>query len=452
MDHFETVFLISLGIIILLGFGAFGIISYFEREQRATRIAFSLAIVGSAIFGGIVFTPQPVPGIATWGAILLGVGFVILFVLPIGRIAVGNDTPDLRMDEREVIFSRRLLQSGSPEYKAYYARHPEHEAEDNKTRARPGLLSPQAKYANPFLFAVMQGSNFMSESLWNALDGPISETKQFLSPEKMTSYIFNLARFYGAVDVGVTELRPYHVYSHIGRGTGTYGEPIPVVHKYAIAFTVEMDFTYIGTSPYPPAGIETLKQYVELDRVAVQLAAAIRALGYPARAHIEGNYQVIAPLVARDAGLGEIGRIAVLMTPRLGPRVRLGVVTTDLELVPVSRRPNQAVIDFCTICKKCARVCPSRSLPLGPRQEINGTLRWKLNPDTCFRFWNVIGTDCSRCVVVCPFSHPNTWAHNLIRWGIARSGFFRRLALWMDDLFYGREPEQRPAPVWTKIP
>ena len=51
----------------------------------------------------------------------------------------------------------------------------------------------------------------------------------------------------------------------------------------------------------------------------VQLAAAIRDLGYPARAHIDGNYRVIAPLVARDAGLGEIGRMGLLMTPRWVP-------------------------------------------------------------------------------------------------------------------------------------
>ncbi|RLD03249.1 MAG: hypothetical protein DRI32_07640 [Chloroflexi bacterium] len=40
-------------------------------------------------------------------------------------------------------------------------------------------------------------------------------------------------------------------------------------------------------------------------------------------------------------------------------------------------------------------------------------------------------------------------AHNLVRWGIAHSGFFRRFALQMDNLFYGRKPNPRPAPKWT---
>ena len=64
---------------------------------------------------------------------------------------------------------------------------------------------------------------------------------------------------------------------------------------------------------------------------------------------------MIAPLVARDAGLGEIGRMGLLMTPRLGPRVRLGVVTTDLPLAPNEAGDDLSVLDFCTRCKKCAQ-------------------------------------------------------------------------------------------------
>ena len=83
----------------------------------------------------------------------------------------------------------------------------------------------------------------------------------------------------------------------------------------------------------------------------------IRSLGYPARAHIDANYRVVCPLVARDAGLGEIGRMGLLMTPGPGPRVRLAVVTTDVPLVSDERLRDDSMIDFCTRCKKCAEVC-----------------------------------------------------------------------------------------------
>ncbi|MEJ2556870.1 MAG: 4Fe-4S dicluster domain-containing protein, partial [Anaerolineae bacterium] len=106
-------------------------------------------------------------------------------------------------------------------------------------------------------------------------------------------------------------------------------------------------------------------------------------------------------------------------------------------------------IDFCRICKKCAENCPSRSIPLGDRAEINGALRWRVNSDSCFRYWNLIGTDCGRCMAVCPYSHPDNPAHNLVRWAIRQSGLARRAALWMDDVFYGRKPAPRPAPGWV---
>ncbi|MCJ7716385.1 MAG: 4Fe-4S dicluster domain-containing protein, partial [Anaerolineales bacterium] len=153
--------------------------------------------------------------------------------------------------------------------------------------------------------------------------------------------------------------------------------------------------------------MESGRQYVESARVAVQLAAAIRSLGYPARAHIDGNYRVIAPLVARDAMLGEIGRMGILMTPRQGPRVRLGVVTTDLPLIPDKVQPDESFIYFCGICKKCADNCPSQSIPHETRKEDNGVLRWKINPESCYNYWTIIGTDCGRCMAVCPFSHPD---------------------------------------------
>jgi reductive dehalogenase len=266
----------------------------------------------------------------------------------------------------------------------------------------------------------------------------------------MTTYVKNLARFYGALGVGVTELKPYHVYSHNGRGSGNYGEPIKLDHGYVIAITVEMDHNM--TRSVLPASMETAKQYVEMARVAVQLAGAIRALGYRARAHFEGDYQVIVPLIARDAGLGEFGRMSILITPKLGPRVRIAAVTTDLELIPDQRRVDPSVLDFCTLCKKCAENCPSKAIPFGDREEIDGALRWKINEQACYAYWNTSGVDCAICMAVCPYSHPDNFGHNLIRYGISKSGFLRRMALILDDVFYGKKPQRGAGPNWTDLP
>jgi reductive dehalogenase len=224
----------------------------------------------------------------------------------------------------------------------------------------------------------------------------------------------------------------------VGRGSGKWGEEIRLDHRWAIAFTVEMDYHAMRSAPEAPVVAESARQYVESAKIAIQIGSLIRRLGYPARAHIDGNYRVIAPLVARDAGLGEFGRIGILMTPDLGPRVRLGVVTTDLPLIPDTHADDRSVVDFCTVCKKCADNCPSQSIPFEDRTRIDGGWRWAIDPDSCFRYWNAVGTDCGVCMTVCPYSHPDNVAHDSVRWAIRRSGAARRAALWMDDLFYGR--------------
>jgi epoxyqueuosine reductase QueG len=151
-----------------------------------------------------------------------------------------------------------------------------------------------------------------------------------------------------------------------------------------------------------------------------------------------------------DAGLGEIGRLGYLITLDFGPRVRLGAVTTDLPLEP-NRPVDIGVRDFCGFCKKCAVCCPSRSIPLGDQTEVNGTLRWKLNDETCFEYWGKIGTDCNVCMRVCPWSHRRTVPHKITAQLVSRNMMARRFFAAMDDIFYGRKPKPKSAPKWAQI-
>jgi ferredoxin len=346
------------------------------------------------------------------------------------------------------MFARARLAPGSAEYGQYYRLRPENKAADDRMRALPGLLSPESREAHPHLFAATGATFDYIEHLRDRVDGPTAAQPLPLAPAAATAYVKGLAHYWGARAVGVGELQPYHVYSHVGRGTGQYGAPIDLDHRYAVAFTVEMAHEMVGTAPAAPTLLESARQYGTAAVIAILLADTLRAMGYPARAHVDGNYRLIAPLVAWDAGLGEFGRLGLLITPELGPRVRLGVVTTDLPLLPDGRRPDPSVLDFCTFCEKCARNCPVRAIPFGPRQEVHGALRWRIDQEICYRYWCVAGTDCARCVAVCPYSHPDSTWHNVIRWAARRSGPARRAIHRLDHLFYGARPQQGPAPAW----
>jgi ferredoxin len=429
--------MLAAGVGALLGLTAFGVISLGEGERRAARVAFILAAAISGPCFVVAALPPPVPLVGTAIIAIAMVAAVVLWFVPVARLPVGGGRPSRRVDERDIMFARGRLAPGSPEYELYYALRPQNKQGDDHTRSLPGLLSPDAELAEPVAFAAAEACFDLTEALRDHVDGEVAERRVEGAPEEWTEALGDLARSLGAVDVGVTKLESYHVYTHVGRGSGAYGETVDLDHRWAFAFTVEMDHRQIVQAPAPPVVEESARQYVEGAKIALVAASWIRRLGYPARAHIDGNYRIIAPLVARDAGLGEIGRMGLLMTPRLGPRVRLGVVTTDMPLVADEPGDDRTVIDFCTICSKCAVSCPVAAIPVGERTPVDDGLRWAIDAETCFRYWNVIGTDCATCIRSCPYSHPDSLAHNLVRHAITASSAARRAMLWLDDVFYG---------------
>nr|NJM03902.1 hypothetical protein [Desulfobacula sp.] len=49
-----------------------------------------------------------------------------------------------------------------------------------------------------------------------------------------------------------------------------------------------------------------------------------------------------------------------------------------------------------------------------------------------------MGSDCGLCISVCPYTKPDTLIHRLVRAYISRNPLNQRIALFMDDLLYGR--------------
>jgi hypothetical protein len=217
MEPFINPILIGISIFFLLVFGGFAIASIREREPRATSISIIFALFGGGFFLLATQFSSPLKSIIL---LMLGIGtvvFLILFFLPIGKVEAGKDTPSIRFDERDIMFARKRLKPGSSEYQAYYEMRPENKRPDDQTRAKPGLLSLNSKLANPYHFASAVGSFHLTGALREAVDGPTSDTQRMLPADEMTQYIKGLAMYFGALDVGITKLKPHHVYSHIGR-------------------------------------------------------------------------------------------------------------------------------------------------------------------------------------------------------------------------------------------
>jgi reductive dehalogenase len=369
-----------------------------------------------------------------------------------------------RFDERKHVFARnRTLIPGSDPYKAFYTENPELEAGDAARRKKGGPMGHPGRVDRPH-----DGPNVaatlasLSICLWlSSLDKvkpqahPECKGKTVeMSPEEATMRVKGFAKNRGAVLVGITEINPLWVFSHKGEifheNWEDWGRSLEARHKYAIVFAEEMDFEMIGSAPHTPTVMESMGAYAKGAFIAAQLANFVANMGYSATADQLRYYEELLVPLAVDAGLGEAGRLGYILTKKYGPRVRLSAVTTNLPLVP-DKPIDIGVEDFCRICKKCAVCCPSNSIPLDDQKEVNGTLRWKLNAETCFDYWGKVGTDCNVCMKVCPWSHANTMPHQLIKWMVSRNSISRRLFAVMDDIFYGKRPKARPAPKWAQF-
>ena len=83
-------------------------------------------------------------------------------------------------------------------------------------------------------------------------------------------------------------------------------------------------------------------------------------------------------------GLGEIGYSKMLLTPEYGPRLRVGIIITDLEL---EADPIMEPGTLCNKCKACVRECPGGCIPADRtiKENVGGyELEWAdVDMDRC---------------------------------------------------------------------
>ncbi len=440
------------GGVVLLCSVAFASISLREGERRAAAVTLAIGLGAAIPYVGVRFVGFPLREPLAMALVAVTAASVLALAAPWRSRQCGrDDTPRSRIDERDTMFSRNDLAEDSDRCRDYYLRRPENRGPDDEFRRSPGLLTQGTTYFDPWMCAAAKASFSSVRALRTLVDrAPSVNAPEPSDPAGISEFIKRWALKLGAVSAGITELRDYHLYSVVGRGSH-YGEPATLDHTFAVVVSVEMGRDVLDYAPHAPTVMESAQQYLVSGAIAVQIAQFIRELGHSARAHIDGDYRVVAPLVARDAGLGEIGRMGLLMTPWFGPRVRIAAVTTDMPLVPDARRRDCSVLDFCSRCTKCAANCPAGAIPFGDRAEIEGVRRWRINQEACFTHWCKVGTDCARCVRVCPYSHPDSTPHNVVRAAIRNSRLFSMVALTMDDVLYGKRPGARVPPPWMIV-
>jgi reductive dehalogenase len=281
--------------------------------------------------------------------------------------------------------------------------------------------------------------------LWGVYGKPKQDMALEADPGKLSATVKQVARMLGASLVGICKLDRRWLYSNEYNLRTNECSPINVSEefRYAIVLAYEMDYQVMQLSPAITHGFTIGMGYTKMAMVASALAQFIRLMGYQALPM--GNDTANSIPLAIDAGLGELGRMGLLITPEYGPRVRLNKVLTNMPLIPDHPKAF-GVWEFCLECQKCARECPGMAIQQGaPSEQIysqsnrSGIHRWALDAEKCLSWFAQNGSDCSNCIRVCPFNKPPHRWHSMVRWLINRFPPANRLIRHADDLFgYGK--------------
>ena len=209
--------------------------------------------------------------------------------------------------------------------------------------------------------------------------------------------------FLGVDAVGLSACPDYAYYSH-----DAAGQPIAPYHQNAISMIIDQGHeTMEGASGDDwIACAQSMRAYLRFSLLGGVLAQHLRNLGYTARVHSVMDDEVLHPPLLLLSGLGEVSRIGeVILNPFLGPRLKSGVVTTNMPMTH-DKPIDFGLQRFCEACNKCARECPSGAITAGPKLMFNGYEIWKSDSQKCttYRVSQKNGAMCGRCMKTCPWN------------------------------------------------
>ncbi len=248
-------------------------------------------------------------------------------------------------------------------------------------------------------------------------DGPAADARSASAgePERNAANIKAACYFLGIDAVGVSRCPDWTWYSH-----DAVGEPIVPTHDNAVSMIIDQGYeTMEGASGDDWISVsQSMRAYLRFSLLGGVIAKQIRNLGYSAKAHTVLDGEVLQPPLLLLSGLGEVSRIGeVILNPFLGPRLKSGVVTTDMPLSH-DRPIDFGLQRFCESCNKCARECPSGAITAGPKLMFNGYEIWKSDSQKCatYRITTPGGAMCGRCMKTCPWNLEGLFAEKPFRW------------------------------------
>lgn len=246
-------------------------------------------------------------------------------------------------------------------------------------------------------------------------DGETHVDRVPMTPQQASDLVKATSYFLGVDAVGISRCPEWAWYSH--DASGAVLEP---PHDQAISMVIDQGYsTMEGSSGDDWIAVsQSMRAYLRFSLLGGVMARQLRNLGYSAKAHTVMDGEVLQPPLLLLSGLGEVSRIGeVILNPYLGPRLKSGVVTTNLPMA-YDKPIDFGLQTFCESCNKCARECPAGAITAGPKLMFNGYEIWKSDSQKCttYRVTQPGGAMCGRCMKTCPWNLEGILTEKPFRW------------------------------------
>ena len=170
-----------------------------------------------------------------------------------------------------------------------------------------------------------------------------------------------------------------------------------VPYPFTIALTMEMDNKIIETTPGADAKDLNDTAYVKASILTTKISDYLRNEGFGTEiAHPMGGL-VNFSLLGQKAGLGHIGNSGLLITPELGPRLKVTAIFVSIANLPVNEgNKHDWIPEYCEKCGKCVKACPENALI---EKETCCSKEIEIIQKNCIG----CSQGCTYCIEACPF-------------------------------------------------
>ncbi len=171
-----------------------------------------------------------------------------------------------------------------------------------------------------------------------------------------------------------------------------------IQYPFTIVLTMEMSNEILETAPGADAKDLNDTTYVKMAILTTKLSDYLRKNGFATEiAHPYGGLVNFSEL-GQKAGLGYIGKSGLLITPELGPRLKVSAIFVSIANLPAKDDNKHAWIPkYCDKCSKCVKACPHEALI--EKETCCGGNEIELIKKNCIG----CSQGCTYCIEACPF-------------------------------------------------